>query len=147
MIGYWNERLEERVALLYTAGGLGRAVSPPVGPGLNSGGESGLKSSDNFFCFCLWNKKKLALRKNENLVLFCATSAADMFTKHRINNSSFFYVFKSKSFFHVIKNKFKTSTMEYCGCEWKNNQKYVFFLFIKRDTKYKKRINKNRNSS
>ena len=36
--------------------------------------------------------QKLVLIKNEMLVLFCATSATDIFTIHRINNSSFFYM-------------------------------------------------------
>ena len=71
--------------------------------------------------------QKLVLIKNEMLVLFCATSATDIFTIHRINNSSFFYMNRQNLSF------FKTN-------HW-------IYSFIKRDTKYKKAIDKNRNSS
>ena len=71
--------------------------------------------------------QKLVLRKNEMLVLFCATSATDIFTMHRINNSSFFYMNRQNLPF------FKTN-------HW-------IYSFIKRDTKYNKAIDKNRSSS
>ena len=61
-----------RRALLYTAEHLGNA--------------------EIFFYLCLQNKSKLAHRKNEILVLFCAISARDMFTIHGIKISSFVYV-------------------------------------------------------
>ena len=37
LIGYSDEHLEERVAFLYTAGYLGGAVSPQLGPGQSPG--------------------------------------------------------------------------------------------------------------
>ena len=46
----------------------------------------------SFFCLYLKNRRKSAHRKNEILVLLCAMSATEMFTKHRIENSSFVYV-------------------------------------------------------
>ena len=47
---------------------------------------------EKFFCLCLQNRKKLAYKKNEILVLIWATSATDMFTIHRIKNSFCVYV-------------------------------------------------------
>ena len=96
MIGYSNEHLEERVALLYTAGHLGGAVSPQVGPGQSPGGDW-VMPPENIFCLCLQHRTKLAPRKNEIIVLFCTTSAKKclryiMFTIHQIRNSSLVYV-------------------------------------------------------
>ena len=63
-----------------------------VGPVQRPAGDWGWCPRKFFFCSCLKNRRKLAHRKNEILVLFCAMSATDMFTIHRIENSSFVYV-------------------------------------------------------
>ena len=59
-----NECLEERVALSYTAGRLGSAVSP-IGFRANPWWGSRVMSPENFLCLCLQNRKKLAHGKNE----------------------------------------------------------------------------------
>ena len=63
MIGYSNEHLEECIALLYTAWYQGGLWDPSA---------SGTPL-EIFFCLCLQNRRKLAHRKNEILVSFCAT--------------------------------------------------------------------------
>ena len=52
----------------------------------------GAMPSEKSFCLCLQNRRKLAHRKNEILVLFYTTSATAMYTIHRIKNSSLIYV-------------------------------------------------------
>ena len=87
MISYSNEHLEEQVTLWYTAGQLGGTVSPQVGPVGIEGDAPG-----NFFLLMPKNRRTLAHRKNEILVLLCTMSAANMFTISWIKSSSFVYV-------------------------------------------------------
>ena len=76
-----------------------------------------------------------------------------MFTKHRINNSPFFYVNRyvyylsnQKLFYHNKKTNLKHLGWSVVVLNEKIT-KNVFLLFINGDMKYKKGINKNRNSS
>ena len=63
---------------------------------------------EKIVCLCLQNRRELAHRKNEILVLICATSATDMFTIHQIKNSSFTYV--KHVFLDIsIKERFKNN--------------------------------------
>ena len=50
-----------------TAGGLGGAVSPPVGPGQSPGWGSGGKAPQNFRVF-LWEMKKNIVSEGENTI-------------------------------------------------------------------------------
>ena len=63
-----------------------------MGSGQNPGEGSGGNHLEKFFNLYFQNRRKLAHRKNEILVLFCAMIPADIFTIHQINNSSFFNV-------------------------------------------------------
>ena len=63
---------------------------------------------EKIVCLCLQNRRELAHRKNEILVLICAMSATDMFTIHEIKNSSFAYV--KHVFLDIsIKGQFKSN--------------------------------------
>ena len=99
-----------------------------------------LGNAEIFFYLCLQNKSKLAHRKNEILVLFCAISARDMFTIHGIKISSFVYVkhpfldisikrqLESNSCF--LFNKSKTSPFFF-------KKKTFFFIFLLKRTSKK----------
>ena len=66
------------------------------------------------FCSWLQNRRKLAHRKNKIFVLFCITSAINMFTLHWINNSSFFYV--NRHVYYTSNHKLFLLLCKKCFC-------------------------------
>ena len=134
LIGYSNEHLEKHVPLLHTVGCFGGEclilqvrtwwAMPP----------------EKLFLFTTTDRRKLAYRKNELLVLFCTTTATTMFTisliLHYNCNNHVYYTSNQKLFLSLCKTCF--SWYFYKRPTWK--QKMFTVHQIKNSSFYLKKM-------